>query len=112
VRAQPGGAISYLYLPAAPGQTFRVRQRLAGEPHPNGKSVVHVDPTTGRIVAVEDGTRAPRGARLYSVLYPLHTGVAGGWPTRVLAVLAGLSLPGLAVSGVLVWRRRHRRVRG
>lgn len=111
VRAQPGGAISYLYLPTAPGQTFRVRQRLPGEQHPNGKSFVHVEPTTGRVVAVEDGARAPRGARLYSVLYPLHIGVLGGWPTRVLSVATGLSLPLLAASGFLVWRRRGRRAR-
>jgi uncharacterized iron-regulated membrane protein len=72
---------------------------------------VHLDPATGRIVALEGGARAARGARLYSVLYPLHIGVVGRWPTRVLAAFAGLSLPVLAVSGVLVWRRR-RRVRG
>ncbi|GLC28179.1 PepSY-associated TM helix domain-containing protein [Roseisolibacter agri] len=109
VRAQPGGVISYLYLPTAPGQTFRVRQRLPGEQHPNGKSFVHVDPTAGRVVAAEDGARAAGGARLYSVLYPLHVGVLGGWPTRVLTVAAGLSLPLLAVTGFLVWRRRARR---
>lgn len=108
-RAQPGGAISYLYLPAAPGQTFRVRQRLVGERHPNGKSFVHLDPATGRVVAVEDGARARRGARLYDVLYPLHIGVLGGWPTRVLAVGTGLSLPLLAASGLVLWRRRARR---
>jgi uncharacterized iron-regulated membrane protein len=94
--------ISYLYLPATPGQTFRLRQRLAGEQHPNGKSFVHVDPATGRVIAIEDGARAPRGARLYGILYPLHIGLVGGWPARVPAVITGLSLPILAVTGLLV----------
>lgn len=110
-RAQPGGTISYLYLPAGPGQPFRVRRRLPGERHPNGKSFVHVDPAAGRVLAVEDGSRATRGARLYSVLYPLHTGVLGGAPTRALAVAGGLSLPVLALSGLLVWWHRARRRR-
>jgi uncharacterized iron-regulated membrane protein len=44
-------------------------------------------------------------------LYPLHIGVLGGWPTRVLSVATGLSLPLLAVSGFVVWRRRRKRAR-
>lgn len=107
-RAQPGGTISYLYFPVAPGQTFRVRKRLHGEEHPNGKSFVHVDPSTGRVLLVENGVTAPRGARLYSILYPLHIGVLGGTATRLLAVAVGLSLPLLAVTGALVWWRRGR----
>ncbi|MHB1223959.1 MAG: PepSY-associated TM helix domain-containing protein [Gemmatimonadaceae bacterium] len=110
-RAQPGGAISYLYLPAAPGQEFGVRKRLPGEKHPNGKSFVHVEPTTGRVLGVEDGARAARGGRLYSILYPLHIGILGGTATRLLAMAAGLSLPLLACTGALVWWRRGRRGR-
>lgn len=107
-RAQPGGIASYLYLPAGPRQAFRVRKRLPGEAHPNGKSFVHVEPATGRVLAVEDGARAPRGARLYSLLYPLHTGVLGGPGTRVLAVATGLSLSVVAFTGVLMWWRRRK----
>lgn len=105
-RALPGGAISYLYVPTAPGETFRVRKRLPGEQHPNGKTFVHVDPVAGRVVATEDGTRAPLGAKWYSVLYPLHIGALGGTGTRLLAILTGLALPLLAVTGSLVWWRR------
>lgn len=110
-RAQRGGTISYLYLPDRPGQAFRVRKRLPGERHPNGKSFVHVDPAGGRVLAVEDGSRAAPGARLYSVLYPLHTGAIGGVPTRAMAVAGGVSLPALALTGLLVWWRRARRRR-
>lgn len=108
-RAQPGGAISYLYLPTSPEETFRMRQRVADERHPNGNSFVYVERTTGRVLAVEDGSRAPRGARLYSILYPLHIGTLGGMPTRVIAVAAGLAVPLLALTGGLVWWRRRQR---
>lgn len=106
-RALPGGAISYLYVPTAPGETFRVRKRLPGEEHPNGKTFVHVNPATGEVLATEDGTRSPRGARLYSILYPLHIGVLGGTGTRILAAVTGLCLPLLAVTGALLWWRRR-----
>lgn len=108
-RAQPGGSISYLYLPTTPAQPFRVRKRLRGEQHPNGKSFVSVQPTTGRVLVVEDGMTAARGARLYSVLYPLHVGALGGAPTRLLASLTGLALPVLAATGLSQWWRRRRR---
>lgn len=107
-RAQPGGVVTYVYLPTAPGQAFRVRKRLPGEPHPTGRSFAHLDPVSGRVLGVGDGRQAPRGARLYSVLYPLHIGVLGGTATRVLVLLVGLSLPVLAVTGALVWWRRGR----
>ena len=109
-RTQPNGVPSYLYLPVAPGENFRLRQRLPGETHPNGKSFVHIEPTTGRVVGVEDGAAAPRGSRLFSMLYPLHIGIVGGGATRLLSVATGLSLPVLAVSGVLMWWRRRRRL--
>lgn len=109
VRRQPGGAISYVYLPARPGGAFRVRQRLPGELHPNGRSTVTLDAWTGRLLAVEDGTRMPRGSRLYAALYPIHTGVWGGGWTRWLAVLTGAMPALLAVTGTMVWWRRGRR---
>jgi uncharacterized iron-regulated membrane protein len=108
-RAQPGGAISYLYFPSVSNGAFGVRKRLPGEEHPNGKSFVYLDPTDGRLVSVEDGSRAPRGARLYSILYPIHIGAIGGAWTRVVAVLVGLALAALPVTGVAMWWRRKRR---
>jgi uncharacterized iron-regulated membrane protein len=107
-RAQPGGVVSYVYLPTSSNPTFRVRKRLPGEKHPNGKSFVHLEPSTGRVVAVENGANAPLGSRLFSILYPLHIGSLGGIATRLLVVLVGLSLPSLAVTGALIWLWRRR----
>ena len=105
-RAQPGGAISYLYFPSAASQRFGIRKRLPGEKHPNGKSFVYLEPSNGRVLAVEDGVRAPLGARLYSILYPIHIGILGGMLTRLLAVIVGLTLATLAITGVSMWWRR------
>ncbi|NUQ21899.1 MAG: hypothetical protein HOQ09_13195 [Gemmatimonadaceae bacterium] len=71
-----------------------------------------MDPVTGGVLAVEDATTAARGARLYSLLYPLHIGEIGGAPTRLLASLTGLTLPLLAATGLIRWWRRRRPERG
>lgn len=110
-RAQPGGAISYIYTAsAAPASTVRIRKRLPGELHQNGKSFVHLDPRTGKVLLVEDGRAAPLGGRLYSALYPIHTGSWPGFPTRLLVLLTGLAPALLAATGVGIWWRRRRRM--
>jgi uncharacterized iron-regulated membrane protein len=108
-RAQPGGAVSYIYAASGdPGSTVRIRKRLPGELHQNGKSFVHLDPRTGAVLLVEDGRGASLGDRAYSALYPIHTGAALGLPTRLLAMMTGLAPALLAVTGAAVWWRRRR----
>lgn len=108
-RAQPGGAITYIYAAVGtPGSTVRIRKRLPGELHQNGKSFVHLDPRTGKVLLVEDGRAAPSGGRLYSALYPIHTGSSLGLPTRLLVLLTGLAPTLLAVTGIRIWWRRRR----
>ena len=105
-RVAPGGYVSYVYVPAGPADPTVVRKRLPGELHQNGKTFVYVDPRDGRVLGLVSGPAAPTGARVYSALYPLHTGVTGGLPTRLLLVLVGLTPAALFVSGVLMWRAR------
>ncbi|HEX5829368.1 MAG TPA: PepSY-associated TM helix domain-containing protein, partial [Gemmatimonadaceae bacterium] len=105
-RVAPGGYVSYLYLPAAPEEPVTVRKRLPGELHPNGKTFVYVDPRDATILGHVNGPTSPAGARAYSALYPLHTGMAGGLAMRMLMVLVGLSPAVLLVTGVLMWRAR------
>lgn len=108
-RAQPGGAVSYIYLASGePGSTVRIRKRLPGELHQNGKSFVHLDPRTGAVLLAEDGRAASFGGRAYSALYPIHTGASLGLPTRLLAMTTGLAPTLLAVTGTAIWWRRRR----
>lgn len=108
-RAQPGGTVSYLYVATGdPASTFRVRKRLPGELHQNGKSFVHLDPRTGAVLLVESGLTAPLGGRAYSAPYPIHTGAALGLPTRLLARLTGLAPTLLGITGAGIWWRRAR----
>ena len=107
--ALPGGAVSWLYFPPPSGGWFSVRKRLEGETHPNGKSFIYVDPSTGVVGAAFDARRNESGARLFDALYPAHIGRILG---RAPHVAAGLTLGFLVISGWMIWwRRRPRGIR-
>jgi uncharacterized iron-regulated membrane protein len=92
--------------PKSPFYVFRLLQR--GEWRRwAGTSWAAVDPADGRIVARYDSLRGPVANRLTDNLYPVHTGEIGGTATRVLALLVGLQLPVLFVTGFMRWRRKR-----
>lgn len=45
-------------------------------------------------------------------LYTVHTGLWGGWPTRLLQLAGGITLVGLSLSGPWLWYSRRVRRRG
>lgn len=53
----------------------------------------------------------PVGTEIVDWLITLHTGLFGGTATRLLMVIAGLSLAGLSGSGLWLWYSRTARVR-
>lgn len=110
-REQPDGAFSYVLLPRDAGMPMTLRRQLRGERHPNGRSYVTLDPYTGAVLAAWDARQAPRGARSYYALYPLHIGRVAGSALRWLTCVVGLAPLALAVTGWLIWRRRGNRRR-
>lgn len=114
-RAAPDGRLVFVMSGTdASGVTLRVR--LPGEWHPNGRSLVVVDPNAAAVVRVMDARRQGRGTRLGYAMYPVHAARIGGsmsWLLVAAAVLAGTSLGWLGVTGVGAWwqRRAARRAR-
>lgn len=108
--ANPALEPTKVRLPTQPGRNFSVIGRLPGHELPWGPSVtVEVDPVTGRVVANRN-IRAAAWAEQWEVLVgPLHFGTFGGWPTRVLYVLVGLTPGLLALTGFALWYRRRPR---
>lgn len=106
--ALPGTQTTRIAIPATPQSPLVVRKRLPSESHPNGMSFVHVDPYSGAMLAVEDVRRATAAARVLNWRFPLHVGSIGGLATRVAAVIGGLALPALTVTGYLMWWNRTR----
>lgn len=81
----------------------------ADAPHPNARSYVWIDGGTADLVRFSPYAQASRGYRLYLWLLSLHTAVAGGWAMKLLLLIATLSVPVLAYSGLMSYLRRKAR---
>ena len=108
-RVLPGARLVDIKYESKPGKPLLLRWRQAGELHPNGRSNMEIDPYSGRLLRVTPVAQAAPAVRLTTWVYGLHTGSIGGWPLRVLLLLAGAGLALLSVTGVYQWlARRHK----
>ena len=78
---------------------------------PIGRTLVHIDPWSGKVLNVIS-TEQMSGYRRFAVLYDMgiHTGTIFGTPTRVIACLSGAVLPVMAVTGPLIWWMRRKKL--
>jgi uncharacterized iron-regulated membrane protein len=90
----------------------RVGMRLPEDHTPGGRTAVFLDPTDGAVLLAQTSRNAPPGFRLARFWNrQWHTGDVLGWPTRIIACLASLALPILALTGPLIWWGKVRRRR-
>lgn len=82
---------------------IQVRLRQPGELNPVGRSFVHLDPVSGKVVALEDALSDPWSVRQLQGSYGIH---AGYWPGGGILVLVGLTPLALWLTGL---RLRHKR---
>ena len=81
---------------------IRVRLSYVEDLSPARRRMLLLDPTTGKVL-LSDGPNF----KLWN--QQMHTGEILGWPTRIISLLAALSLPVLAISGPLIWWGRSRK---
>lgn len=101
-------ATTWINLPQKPGAPLVVRKKFVQEFHPNGRSFVYFDQHSGKVLQVENALTASLGTRIFNTLYPIHIGVIGGTPTRLLQVIIGLSPLILFTTGYVMWRNRRK----
>lgn len=107
----PEGQLVFVYGGRAPGIPVTFRVRLPGEWHPNGRSLIVLDPVSGQVLDSVDARALGRGTRLGYAMYPLHAARLGGAvsvPLLGAGLVAGLGLCWLAVSGTTAWWHRWR----
>lgn len=102
----PGASVGAVMVPVQGRGAWRVRLRLADDPHPVGMSSVWLEPTSARIVAAQRWNELDSGTRAYSWLYPLHVGRLAGPAGWLLTLVCGLALTVHGGSGLWLWWRR------
>ncbi|TXS96308.1 PepSY domain-containing protein [Parahaliea maris] len=112
--AVPDGWPTYIRTYQEQDSTYtKVRFRLPGEWHLNGRTSVVVNSDTGELVISERSDQSSNARRLVNQLYPLHSGygMPGGY--RALMLVTSLALAWLAYTGGSHYytRWRHRRNR-
>jgi uncharacterized iron-regulated membrane protein len=105
-REAPGAHPTGLYMSENP---VRIPMRYPEDRTPAGRTNVFIDAHTGEVVYHLDSRAGPLGFRIVKLWNrEIHTGDIFGWPTRIIASAASLTLPLLAVTGPLIWWNRRR----
>ncbi len=108
----PAAAVSGIDFPWAESAMWRITLKQEGEHRrAYGKTRVFVSAIDGRIVAEIDAVRAAPGLRFFNILFPFHTGEAGGTAGRVFVSLIGVWLITMIFLGVSLWSARRRNAR-
>ncbi|MEJ8567735.1 PepSY-associated TM helix domain-containing protein [Elongatibacter sediminis] len=105
IEALPGARLMSWSPPRPENAVHYFRLRQVGEVHPYGRSTVHIDARSGRVLAVSDATRAPVGDRVANWMYPLHAARWGGVAYRVIALAAALVLVLMSLTGIICFVR-------
>ena len=106
----PAGKLSWIETPADAASPVRITLARPGEPSRRfPRTNVWLDPYTGEILAVRDGTKDARGDIFLNWLHPLHSGEVLGLFGRLQVLFSGLAAASLAVTGVWRFFLRNRR---
>ncbi len=97
----PDSALRMGVWPAKAGAPAVIRLRQAGEWHPNGRTLVYIDPATSQAIGALDSRALAPGMRAYNAFYPLHAASVGGRAYDIVIFASGLALAGLG--GVGLW---------
>lgn len=106
--AVPDGWPTYIHLPGDELTEASIRFRLPGEWHPNGRTSVTFDTTTGKATLSSRSDQVRPARKVLNQLYPLHSGYGMGWIYTLLIFVSGLAMLWLVVSGGISYLRRFR----
>lgn len=110
--AVPGAHATVIQADFDATRPVRVILKYPEDQTPAGRTLVFLAACTARPVLVVS-SRAESPAYRWTRMWnrEIHTGEVWGWPTRIVAALASLTLPVMAVTGPLMWWGRRKRVK-
>jgi uncharacterized iron-regulated membrane protein len=105
----PGATLAVVELPSAENAWYRIRLRQPGElRRVYGTTTVYVDAHDGSVLLDRDAFALPLNERISNAFYPIHTGEFAGFIGRLVVLLTGLGLLGMATLGACLWWTRRR----
>lgn len=108
--AFPQATLRLASWPAKPGAPAVLRLKQPAEWHPNGRTLVYIDPATSRVIGTVDAQAFGPGARVQNAVYPIHAASMGGRLYDLVVFLGGLALAalgGLGLWSFLIQQRRN-----
>ena len=109
----PDSKLAYLVSPEEDRKFFEINfSKAASWNLRDGDTTVYVDPNCARIAGTVNGDSLSVGEAAKRATVPMHNGLMFGTIGQIFVFLAGLALPLLYVSGLILWwrRRKQRRV--
>lgn len=111
----PDGKVTHIRMPAKPEEgkpegAVEIRMTHQYDPTTNGNVQLWLDQYSGEIVAKRDAV-TDAGLTYQTWLFPLHTGLFGGWFTKFLYCIGGLFPTVLMVTGTYMWYVKRARQR-
>ncbi len=97
---------TYIRLPQGEVNHFRFRYRLPNEWHPNGRTSINVDQTSGQMKMTTRADQLPWQYRLINQIYPLHSGYGINGVYQLLILLGGAGLFWVSITGLLSYLRQ------
>jgi uncharacterized iron-regulated membrane protein len=100
------GQIRRVSFPSNPNSPLQVRKEWADWNVNRNHAMISVDPYRGQVLHIADTRNAGLGRKIIQYCIPLHYGIWGGIPMRILYVFLGL-IPTVAfITGFWHWRLR------
>jgi uncharacterized iron-regulated membrane protein len=97
------GAIPFNLNVPGPTDAYVIRCRYPEDRTPGGRSMVFIDPYSGKALFAEGSRTAPVGTRLKTLNRAIHTGDIFGLPSKFLGLLVCLALIAQIISGLRMW---------
>lgn len=104
-----GAELRLLHFRRKPTDVFRFRVKAVHEWHPNGRSIIQIDPASYQVMVAANEAEYSIVQRAFNLVYPLHIGSVGGETYRILLVIGGVAPVWLAVTGYIYYIQRRRR---
>ncbi|MCC4227472.1 MULTISPECIES: PepSY-associated TM helix domain-containing protein [Flavobacteriaceae] len=106
----PNFRASYIRLPSSEKGNIIFNGTFKNDPFYLSKyyNKVSVDYKTGAVVSIYKINEADFITKFNSSILPLHFGQYGGWVSKVMYCIVGLSGPFLSISGYFIWLKRKK----